>query len=63
MNEKEKNANDFFFGLTPLPDDTAVTIAYVPFQTDRAMYDEETALKNGTLFTALNKTFCRGALK
>ena len=52
-----------FTALSSLPDNTVNAMAYVPFQTDKTMYDEETALSNGTLFTILNKPFCRGALK
>ncbi len=60
---KENDRNDYYFGLSPLPDDPVTTMAYVPFQTDRDMYDEETALCKGTLFINLNKPFCRGAIK
>ena len=60
---KETDEGNYYFGLSPLPDDAATTMAYVPFQTDRDMYDEETALCKGTLFINLNKPFCRGALK
>ena len=59
---KEKD-NHYYLGLTPLPDDTVTTMAYVPFQTDREMFDDETAFCKGTLFKNLNKPFCRGALK
>ena len=40
-----------------LPNDTAVTMAYVPFQLDKTTYAPETALQEGTLFPALNKPF------
>ena len=55
--------NGYYFALSPLPSDTVTTMAYVPFQTDMKMFDEETALCKGTLFINLNKPFCRGALK
>ena len=42
---------------TPLPEKPAVTMAYVPFQTDKAVYEPEMALREGTLFPALNKPF------
>lgn len=40
-----------------LPQDAAVTMAYVPLQLELVTYDEDKALKNGTLFPALNKPF------
>lgn len=54
---------DSFSPVTSLPDDTVTTMAYVPFQTDKAMFDVEVALSKGTLFTDLYKPFLRGALK
>lgn len=54
---------DSFRPLSPLPDDVATTMAYVPFQTDKAMFDIDVALNKGTLFTDLYKPFLRGALK
>ncbi len=43
-----------------LPDDTVVTMAYVPFQTDLVTYKSEDALCNGTLFPVLDKKFYGG---
>ncbi len=62
---KNDCGNDFdsFKAVTSLPDDTVTTMAYVPFQTDKAMFDVEVALSKGTLFTDLYKPFLRGALK
>lgn len=40
-----------------LPKDASVTMAYVPLQEELITYDEEKALKNGTLFPSLNKEF------
>lgn len=54
---------DSFSPVTSLPDDTVTAMAYVPFQTDKAMFDVEVALSKGTLFTDLYKPFLRGALK
>ena len=59
---KEKDDNDYL-GLSPLPDDVVTTMAYIPFQTDKELFDDETAFCKGTLFINLNKPFCRGALK
>ncbi len=44
--------------VTAIPDDAAVTMAYVPFQLDKTSYDPEKALSEGTLFPCLNKPFC-----
>ena len=54
---------DSFKALSSLPDDTVTTMAYVPFQTDKSMFDTEVALSKGTLFSDLYKPFLRGALK
>lgn len=42
----------------PLPQNTTVAMAYVPFQLFGDTYDPEQALKNGTLFPELNKPYC-----
>ena len=62
---KSDCGNDFdsFRAVTALPEDIVTTMAYVPFQTDKAMFDVEVALSKGTLFTDLYKPFLRGALK
>ena len=54
---------DSFAPLSALPADTVTTMAYVPFQTDKTTFDDETALNKGTLFVNLYKPFLRGALK
>lgn len=54
---------DSFTPLAPLPADAAATMAYVPFQTDKTVFEAEVALNKGTLFTDLYKPFLRGALK
>ena len=62
---KSDCGNDFdsFKALSPLPDDTVTTMAYVPFQTDKAMFETDDALTKGTLVVDLYKPFLRGALK
>ncbi len=55
--EISKPKNNFCCVTTALPDDPAVTMAYVPFQLDRTSYTPEKALQVGTLFTTLNKPF------
>lgn len=56
-------AGNLFTALSALPKDTAVTMAYVPFQTDLSTFEASDALSNGTLFKCLNKPFLRGALR
>lgn len=43
--------------MPPIPPDATVTMAYIPFQQMGETYDEETALRCGTLFPELNKPF------
>lgn len=44
--------------IPPLPYNTSVTMAYIPFQQQAVTYDEEKkALSEGTLFPELNKPF------
>ncbi len=43
--------------LTPFPCDAALAIAYVHWQELADVYEPMVALKNGTLFPALNKPF------
>ncbi len=50
-----------YTGISALPKDTTVAMAYVPFQLDADMYCEEYALSRGTLFPALDKPFMKGS--
>ena len=43
--------------LSPLPSDTVVAMAYVPFQQLKSIYGAQDGLKNGTMFPCLNKPF------
>ena len=61
--KNECNKYDSFRPFSPLPENTVTTMAYVPFQTDKEMFEDEIALNKGTLFVDLYKPFCRGALK
>ena len=67
MLEESKGAaimtGSMFDGLSPLPADAAVTMAYVPFQINKEMFGDDEALCKGTLFKTLNKPFLRGAFK
>ncbi len=48
-------------GVIPaLPADAAAAMAYVPFQTDNAVYDVQKALQRGTVFPVLDKPFLAG---
>lgn len=52
------------YSSTPhLPKNTAVTMAYVPFQTKSVLYTDEKALSRGTLFEVLDKPFLGGRAK
>jgi hypothetical protein len=43
--------------LPPLPSDTVVAMAYVPFQQLKAVYSAQDGLMYGTMFPCLNKPF------
>ena len=62
-NQDSLQRSDYGSDLSPLPAVTPLAMAYVPFQTDKTMFDTEIALSKGTLFTDLYKPFLRGALK
>ena len=48
---------DFPASKSAMPLNPVVAMAYVPFQTDSAAYDEFNALACGTLFPCLSKPF------
>ena len=50
--------SEFRCVTTALPQNPALTMAYVPFQLYGKTYDPEQALRNGTLFPDLDKPFC-----
>ncbi len=52
---KELQNSEFF--IRPLPEDTVVAMAYVPFQNARKVYSPECGIQNGTMFPELNKPF------
>ena len=60
MNNNETLLKGEYTGTSVLPENAAVTMAYVPFQTDTTQYRPETALRCGTLFPDLNKPFLGG---
>ena len=49
--------------LPPLPENPVVAMAYVPFQTDIAVYDAAKALQRGTAFPVLDKPFLAGCMQ
>ncbi|MBQ3087199.1 MAG: spore coat associated protein CotJA [Clostridia bacterium] len=59
----KKSVTDHFGMPAPLPAEAAVTMAYVPFQTDSQVYEPDTALIRGTLFPVLDKPFLRAGCK
>ena len=61
--KKESAAKEACDNRPPRPKDAAVTMAYVPLQTDMITYDEDKALQCGTLFPTLNKVFLGGSAK
>jgi hypothetical protein len=50
-------------GISFLPKDMSVTMAYIPFQLDTTEFDVASALKKGTLFVTLDKPFTGVAQK
>lgn len=56
MKEKE-------YGISPFPEDTALAMAYIPYQNAKKIYSPEEGLCSGTIFPELDKPFepnCRG---
>ena len=46
------------YGVSPLPDDTTVAMAYVPFQQENSqLYSPAQALEAGTAYPILDKPF------
>lgn len=56
-NNRYASMRDFPAATPALPANPVVAMAYVPFQTDSATYDEFNALVCGTLFPCLSKPF------
>lgn len=52
-----------YTAMSPLPKNTTVTMAYIPFQTKSALYTDEKSLVRGTLFEVLDKPFLGGSAK
>ncbi len=52
---KELQNAEFF--IRPLPKETALAMAYVPYQNAGKLYSAEHGIETGTLFPELNKPF------
>lgn len=55
MKEKE-------YGISPLPEDPVIAMAYVPYQNAKKIYNSEQGFCAGTIFPELDKPFepCKG---
>lgn len=49
------------YGISPLPKNPVVAMAYVPYQNNDELYSSEQGIVTGTMFPVLNKPFvgCR----
>lgn len=45
------------YGISPLPENTVIAMAYVPFQNAKKIYNLEQGLCSGTIFPELDKPF------
>ena len=57
MNDFVKDTLMSQYGISPLPHDPVVAMAYVPFQVADSVYSAEQGLNSGTMFPELNKPF------
>ena len=57
MNDFVKDTLMSQYGISPLPSDPVVAMAYVPFQVADSVYSAEQGLYSGTMFPELNKPF------
>lgn len=49
------------YGISPLPENPVVAMAYVPYQNPNSIYTAEKGINYGTMFPCLNKPFlCTG---
>lgn len=54
MRQKERDCFDEFLNLNAMP----LAMAYVPMQQWEDLYNQKTAICEGTAFPCLNKIFC-----
>lgn len=45
------------YGISPLPENPVVAMAYVPYQNNDKLYSSEQGMVSGTMFPILNKPF------
>lgn len=57
MNESIMHMVARQYGITPLPENPVVAMAYVPFQIADNVYSAEQGMSVGTMFPELNKPF------
>ncbi len=57
MNESMMHIMAKQYGISPLPEDATVAMAYVPYQIKENMYSAEQGISEGTMFPELNKPF------
>lgn len=48
------------YGITPLPKEPVVAMAYVPYQDDFKLYSAQQGVVTGTMFPVLDKPFLGG---
>ena len=51
------------YGITPLPENPVVAMAYVPYQGFDKIYSAEQGLNQGTMFPVLDKPFLCGGMR
>lgn len=57
MNESMTHIMAKQYGISPLPENPVVAMAYVPYQEKENIYSAEQGISEGTMFPELNKPF------
>lgn len=57
MNESIMHIMAKQYGISPLPENPVVAMAYVPYQEKENVYSAEQGISEGTMFPELNKPF------
>ncbi len=57
MNESMTHIIAKQYGISPLPENPVVAMAYVPYQEKENVYSAEQGISEGTMFPELNKPF------
>lgn len=58
--DSDSECSNQYNGISKLPKNAVVAMAYVPFQICKDQYEAEKALCRGTLFPSLDKPFLGG---